>query len=208
MVGTSVPKLIQLTDRVVDGMEIEMCRYVVRILIVCRVLNRAKLKDVVSLGDNDHAARMLSSRPLDTCTADRSVVPPHDATPYYVLPHTFYKSNGCLIRNRCNRTGFKNVILTKQGLRIPMCAGLVFARKIQVDIRRLVAVKAKEGFKGNGMAVPVIIRSALRAFFGWEVKAGPVTSVRDKLTIFTVWTNIMRAKGVDFRDTGHTGDEG
>ena len=88
-----------------------------------------------------------------------------------------------------------------------MCAGLVFARKIQVDIRRLVAVKAKEGFKGNGMAVPVIIRSALRAFFGWEVKAGPVTSVRDKLTIFTVWTNIMRAK-VDFRDTGHTGDEG
>ena len=60
-----VAELVQFTDGIVNGMEVEVRGDVIGILVVCGVLHRAEIVDLFALWHDDHAARVLARGALD-----------------------------------------------------------------------------------------------------------------------------------------------
>lgn len=86
-------------------------------------------------------------------------------------------------------------------------ARLVFARKVQVDIRDLITAEAKERLKRDVEAVLIELRAALRADGIRQV--GPaVDAIRNiEGAVFAFGAAIMRRQRVDLGDAGHEGHE-
>ena len=63
------------------------------------------------------------------------------------------------------------MILAEQLFRITMSARLIFAGEVQINIRRLIAVKTQKRFKRNIMSVTVHLGAALGAVLGRQIKA-------------------------------------
>ena len=206
--GHIVAELVELADRVMDGMEVEVRRNVVGILVVGRVLHGAEIVDLIPLRYDNHAAGMLARGALDAGAADgqplflRTVQ--RDAAFLRVFLH---EANGSLVRHGGNGAGLEHVVLAEERLRVAVGAALVFAGKVQVDIRRLVAVEAEERLKGDIVAVSVVIGTTLRAFLRRQVKAGAVAAVRDKFAVLAIGADVVRHKGIDLRNAGHAGHE-
>ena len=78
---------------------------------------------------------------------------------------------------------------------------LIFAREVKVDIRRLVAVKSKERFKGDIVTVTVhILIPHLGQFFGGRSKPEPYRAVGYELAVLAVGTDIVwRQEGLPQR---------
>ena len=115
----------------------------------------------------------------------------------------FYKTIGSLFRYRRDRSSFKHMSFAKEFLRIPMRLVLIFAGKVQVNIRRLVSIKSQEGFKRDVMPVPLIRRSAHGTVFGWKVKSRTVGTVGDKFTVLAVGADVMGRQRIDLRNSSH-----
>ena len=60
---------IQFEDGIMEGMEVEVGGDDVRIRVIRRMLHRSEVIDLVVIGHNNHAARMLAGGALDTGTA-------------------------------------------------------------------------------------------------------------------------------------------
>ena len=89
-----------------------------------------------------------------------------------------------------------------------MGGGLVFAGEVQVDIRHLVALEAKEGFKRNVEAVLDQRIAADRAFFVRQIHADGVLGRNVKIGLAAGFAAVMGRQGIDFRDAGEEGHEG
>ena len=73
-----------------------------------------------------------------------------------------------------------------------MRASLIFTGKIQINIRRLIAVKSQKCFKRNIVTVAMHISSAFRTVFLRQIKPGAYASVSNKFTVPALRTHIMR----------------
>ena len=66
-----VPKLVKLQKIFVYRMIVKMRRYYVRVYVVCRVLDRAKFVNVITVRNNDDSTGVLSRSPFNAHTACR-----------------------------------------------------------------------------------------------------------------------------------------
>ena len=202
---------IQLQEVVVDLMVIKVCRDCV--LILRRMLNRCKCVNLLSIGQNDDAARMLPGRFPDADTAIRQAL---DLRRPFFLPMILkvpeHITIRILVRHTRHRSGPERLSCAENDLRIMVCLRLILSGEVQVDIRLLVSLKAKEGLKRDVKSKLLKLCPALRAVFIRHVAAGHTVVLSDlrriKVHIVAFWTEVMRMQGVDLRDAGHVGDKG
>ena len=121
--------------------------------IIGRVLDGAKLANVVVARHHHQPAGMLACGPFDAGAAIGQTahfgVMGHPALFFHIFQH---KAIGRFIGQCADGAGFKDLALAEKLFCIGMGLLLIFAGKVQVDIRLLVPFKAQEGFKGNVMA--------------------------------------------------------
>ena len=188
-----VPEFVQLTDGIMDGMKVKVRSDIIRVLIICRVLYGAEIIDLIALWHHYHATGMLAGRPFDAGAPLRqaqllgTVV---DNALFLLI--FFHIADSRFIRYGSDGAGLKHVVLTKERLCVAVRTALIFAGEVEIDIRGFIAVKAEEGLKRNGVAIPVIIRSADRAFFRRQVKPGAIAAVCNKFTMLALRADIMR----------------
>ena len=201
-------ELVQLTDGIVNGMEVEVRGDVIGILVVCGVLHRAEIVDLFALWHDDHAARVLARGTFDARAGNGKAfflrAGKHARTFFGILFHVAERGFIC---DGCDGAGLEDVFAAEQRLRIAVRTALVFAGEVEVDIRRFVAVKAEERLEWDGVAVAVEIFAAARALFRRQIKAGKVAAVRDELAVFALGANVVRLERVNLRDAGHGRDE-
>ena len=82
-----------------------------------------------------------------------------------------------------------------------MSGGLILAREVKVDIRRLVSVKSKERFKGDIVTFSYVFSAALGALFRRKVIARADRTVGYELAVFAVGSMIVGRQRVYLRDT-------
>ena len=112
------------------------------------MLHRAEIVDLDLLWNDDDAARMLARGAAHPGAARRQPVFLGARTADAALLHILLDIAVCgLFGHRTNGARAEYMVMAKQLAGIPVDLGLVFTRKIQVDIRHLVALKPKEGFK-------------------------------------------------------------
>lgn len=123
---------------------------------------------------------MLTCCSLNARTADRQSV--NLGSRSNVLNTTLVKifhniAISGFIGNCCHSTCFEHIFLTEKFLCKSVRTGLILAGEVKVNIRLLIAVKAKEGFKWNFVAVTLHRNAAIRAILGREVKTRTVFAV-------------------------------
>ena len=177
------------------------------------MLHRRKGVDVLSHRQNDDTAGMLSRASAHARTA---LYNPVDFAVSF-LASAFFKiifhiTKRRFIRQCADRTGTECLSCAENNFRIFMRLTLIFAGKVQVDIRLLIPLKSKERFKRNIETVLNQRLSADRAHFIRHITAAPAGKCLDlrriKITVFTIWAAIMCLEWIDLRDTGHGGNEG
>ena len=152
--GHIVAQLVQLEQGVVQVLELEMGGQQTARHVICRVLDGTEIVDLVGVRHNDHAAGVLAGGTLDAGAAQRQAVflgVVHGALPLVQI--LFNVTISGFILNTGHRAGLEHVGLAEQLLGVAVHIGLVLAGEVQVDIRFLIAVEAKEGLEGNVVAV-------------------------------------------------------
>ena len=130
-----VTENIELQKVLVDFVVIEMGCDNIRVHIVCRMLNRTKLKDLMVVRTDYDAARMLTRRPLYARTVLRKSV-------FLVFIYrnvSLFKifrdiAVSGLFRYRAYGSRLENVFITENNADVFMRLRLVFACEIKVDI--------------------------------------------------------------------------
>ena len=168
------------------------------------MLHRREVIDIVVAGDNDHTAGVLTGGSFDAGTANGKAVDLRGTVlqaPFFQILFDIAVSR--LVGNGGDGSRLEHVVPSEQLLRVTMGGGLVLAGEVQVDIRRLVAVEAEEGFERNVMAVPVHLRPAVRTVLWRQVKAGADAAVCDKFAVLALGADIVGRKGIYLGDTCH-----
>ena len=110
----------------VDGVIIKMGRDDTALHIVCRMLYRSELIDIMPVGKHDNASRMLTGTPTDPRTPFRD--PLNLALTFsllvifVIIPH---ESISSLIRKRSDGSRLESVTFPKENLRILVCLCLI-----------------------------------------------------------------------------------
>ena len=86
--------------------------------------------------------------------------------------------------------------------------GLIFAGKILVDIRRLIAVEAEEGFKRDIVTIAFHIGTAFRTIFRRQIEARSDSTVRDEFAMLAIRAGVVRYKWIDLGDASHSRNKG
>ncbi len=132
--------------------------------IVCGMLYRGKRVDVLPHWQHHNAARMLPGTPADAGASRHNAVDlAHPLMPAALFVIVFHVAEGSLVRQRADGARPVRLPAAKNHFRIFMRLTLVLSRKVQVDIRLLVALEAEERLKGNIEPFLVKRRSAHRA---------------------------------------------
>ena len=84
-----------------------------------------------------------------------------------------------------------------------MSTRLVLAREVKIDIRRFVAVKSKEGLERDIVSVTEHIRSAVGTILLRKVESRTVNTVKQKLAVLALGTDVMRRQRIYLRDSRH-----
>ena len=156
----------------------------------------------------DHTARMLSG-----CTLHAGKPECH---PFH-LAAAFHLSmflvifvdipKCCFFSQRSDGTRPECFPFSKQFFGICMCFRLIFPGEIQVDIRFLISIEAKERLKRNIMSFFFHKRPTLRAFPVRHIAARLsfelFHKIRIKIREVTMRTDIMCRQRIYFRNTGH-----
>ena len=145
---------IQLQKVMIDAVIIKMCGDRT-FHVVGRVLYGSKGVDLLSVRQNDDASGMLARSPFHIGTAQskaRLFRFPH-AEHVVILIITFHVSECRLVLHSADGTCLESVSFAEQHARISVCLRLIIAREIQIDIRLLVPLEAKERFKRDTEAV-------------------------------------------------------
>ena len=97
--------------------------------------------------------------------------------------------------------------MSENDLGIGVRLGLVFTGEVQVDVRLLIALKAKEGLKGDVKAVLFELLSAFGTHAAGQVDPAFTLVLHDqlriKIRVVAVGAIIMRGQGIHLRDPRH-----
>ena len=149
---------------------------------------------------------MLTGGALDAGAAQRQAVflgVVHGALPLVQI--LFNVTISGFILNTGHRASLEHVGLAEQLLGVAVHIGLVLAGEVQVDIRFLIAVEAKEGFEGNVVAVHQHPGAAVGAVLIGQVKAVVHAAVGDELAVLALGAAIVGRQAVHLRDAGEVG---
>ena len=138
---------------------------------VRRVADRAEFIDFLALRHDNQPAGVLAGRPFDAdapgCNA-RFIRFGEFFARFFLIAFDI-----AVCRRLCdgrNRPCAEDVVFAEQLDRVLMGFGLVFARKVQVDIRVLVAVETEEGRKRDVVAVFNHMGAAVRTILVGHVR--------------------------------------
>ena len=182
----------------------EVCCYNVGIRVVGGMLHRSEIVYFVFLRDNDDAARVLSRSALYANAMRNKTLYFRLCGVYLVFIKIFAHIAVCrLARNGTYSTRAENVFRTEKLFSVFMYLALHFAREIQVDIRRFLAVKSEECLKRYIVPVALERRSATRAVFIGQVKTRTDGAVGEEFRILAMRAIVMRWQRIYLRDTSH-----
>ena len=132
--------------------------------VICGVLHRAEVVDLILRRDDHQTTWMLARGTAHADTACRQAVflrLRHHPAP--LLQILLGIAIGGLFRHACNGAGAKHMAVAKHLNTVVVRSGLVLAGEVQIDIRHLVAAEAQEGFEGDVEALLGQGRAALGA---------------------------------------------
>ena len=197
---------IQLQQVLVDFVIVEVGGDDVRVHVVGRVLYRTKLVNLVVIGHDDDAARMLAGgslhpgavlgQPVRFEFIDRPL-------PFFEKFH--YVAVGGLVCHRTYGTSLEYILFAEDGAYILVGYRLVFPGEVQVDIGFLVPVETQEGCERNGEAVTDQRCAAVRAVLFRHVDTAVVKVHVPPLQVVAVRTHIMGFQRIYFGDPRHGG---
>ena len=190
-----------------------MCCYRIRCHIVCRMLDRRKGVNILAHRKNNDSSRVLSGTSSDTRTTAYDTV---NLTATF-LDSSFFViilniSIGSFIRQSSDCTGTVCLSRSENNFGIFMCLTLVFTREVKVNIRFLISLKSKEGFKRDIKSVFYQRLTAHRTVFIRHIN--PCTArigfyiIRIEIIIMTFLTIVMRTERINLRNTGHSCHKG
>ena len=169
--------------------------------IVGGVLDGAEIVDLPVLGDDDHAAGVLAGGPAHAGAAQGQAVFLRlrrlDAAGGEIF---FDVTVSGLLRHGADGPGLEDVVLPEQLKGILVGLGLVFAGKVQVDIRDLFAAVAQERLKGDVEAVLHIGRPADGTDGVRHIRAAAKARPGVKIRVLALGAAVMGRQGVDLRD--------
>ena len=201
-------KHIELQKVFLHGVIFKMRRDDIGVDVVRRVLHRAEIPDLILLRDDDKAAWVLARRAAHIDAARCKTVLLRAADGQVSLGQIFFHiAVGRFLCDRTDRARTEHMARAEHFDAVLVGARLVFARKVQVDIRDLVTAEAEERLKRDVEAVLIELRAALRANGVRQV--GPaVDAIRNvEGAVFAFGAAIMRRQRVDLGDAGHEGHE-
>ena len=184
----------------------------VRVLVIRWVLHRTEVVNLFVLGDNHHAAGVLSGGALDPHTATGQaqhlgkghVVAAH---PLQVLAHI---ADGGFLRHRADGAGSEHVVAAEELKGVLVGAGLILTGEVQVNVRYLVAAEAQEGLEGDVEAVLGVVRPAHRALHVRHIGAAAVAVLHGvvEVGVLAVGAAVVGGQRVYLSDARHEGHQG
>ena len=202
--GVIVSQHVKLQDVGFHGVIFKMGGDGVGIVGVCRVLHRAEILHILVVRDHHQAAGVLARGTADTHAAQGQAVflrpAGHDAVLLQILLH---EAVGRLFRQSTDGACPEHLGLTEHLNGVAVGPGLVFAGKVQVDIRHLAAAEAQEGLKGDVKAVLDVLRTADGTHLIRHIRAAAVAAVQNELAVFTLGAAVVGRQRVDLRNAGH-----
>ncbi|MPN07597.1 hypothetical protein SDC9_154868 [bioreactor metagenome] len=177
--------------------------------LVRRILNRRIVEDVVLLRYDDDAAGVLTCRDLHVLAALGNAFALRAPE---CLPQLFFENTNVLkrraLRNAADGSRAKCMAATEHLFDVFVRNRLVLAGKVQVDIRRLVAVESQKHLERNVKACFFILRAADGAILIWHVDAAGVCQAVDvEVAVLALRADIVRLERIDLRDAGHGCDK-
>ncbi len=178
--------------------------------IVGRMLYRRKGVDILPHRQYHDTARMLAGAPADSRASRHDAVDLTDtlmpAPLLIIVPHI---TEGRLVRQRTDGPGPVSLAAAENHLRVFVRLTLIFAGKVQVDIRLLIPLKTEEGLERDIKSFLVKRRAALRTILIRHIasRAAAVSPhfLGIKIIIVALWAQVMRAQGIYLRDPRHIG---
>ena len=129
-----------------------------------------------------------------------------------LLKVVFHIAEGRLFRQGTYCACAERLPFSEDDLRIGVRRALVLTRKVQVDIRLFVSLKAEEGLKGNIKAVFSHFCAAVRADLIRHVAACGARKLlrnfRVEVRVAAIRAYIMRRQGIHLGNAGRIGDKG
>ena len=178
--------------------------------IIGRMLHRREPVDVHPFRKHDDAARVLSGRPADTHAAGRQSL---DLTAFFCLPDVLKIMQGvavsCFVRHGTDRPGLEGLPLAEYHFRIGLGNPLLIAGEIEVYVRLLVTLEAKESLKRNVKTVLQQLFPADRADTVRHVAAAAPVQMglnrlfRVKVAVQAFGAAVMGRQRIHFRDPRH-----
>ena len=117
------------------------------------------------------------------------------------------KAIGRLIRQTGDGSCAESIALAKEYFCVGMCMALVLAGEVQVNIRLLIALEAKERLERDIKSVFLHLRSALRAVLVRHITSGTTGIGLDligiEIAVLAVRADIVRTQRIYLRNVGH-----
>ena len=157
------------------------------------MLHRGKVVYVIIIRHNDHSARVLRRGALYSGAAYRKAL--HLGVVEFnaaLLAVLLYEAVCCLILNCGNCSRLEHVVLAEQFFGVAVYLTLDLAGEVQIDIRRLVSLEAKERFKRDIVAVADHINAAVRTVFLGEVESRAYRAIGYELVVAALRAAVMR----------------
>ena len=201
--GVIVSQHVQLQEVGLHGVVFKMGGDNIGVGIVGGVLDGAEVVDLLVLGNDHHAAGVLSGGPLDPGAAlgKAEHFGPGGRLPP-LLHILLYVAEGGLLGHSADGARPEHVGLPKELEGVPMGVGLVLTGEIEVDVGDLIAAKAQEGLKGDVEAVLLILGAAHRADGVGHVGAAarPQGLGRLEIGVLAVGAAVVGRQGIDLGD--------
>ena len=200
-----MPQLVELEEVRLHAVVFKMRCDNIAVGVVCRVLHRAEVRDILVLRHNDEPAGVLPRCALYAHKPLREAVLLRLAGLYAALLEVlFHVAVGGLFRERADRPGAENMVGAEKRLGVLVRLCLILSGEIEVYIRGLfVAGEAEERLKRDVEPIAAHTRAALGAVLFRHIRAAAVAAVEDELAVAALGADIVRREGVDLSDAGH-----
>ena len=178
-----------------------MRRNPVGILVVRRVLHRAEIPDLVLLRNDDQSSRMLACGTLDAHAAGSKAVFLGLADGHVALGKIFFcVAVGRFLGHSADGARSKHMVRTEHLHAIGVCARLIFAREVEVNIGHFIAAEAQKRLERDVEAVLVQLFAALGAHRIGQIRAARAALWHIKSCKLALGAAIVRRKRVDLGD--------
>ena len=209
--GIIMSQHIQLQKIFFHGVIFKMGGDLVTVGVICRVLHRTEIPNLILLRNNHQAAGMLAGGTPHAHTAGsqaglfrfRGGFPPF-------LHILFDITEGSFFCHSTNGTGTEHMGCAKHGNTVFMGLCLILTGEIQVNIGHLVAAEAKEGFKRNVKTILFHPCAAYGTVHIRQVSAAVkfLRYIQNGVLTFRIRATVMGREGINLRDAGHESHNG